>query len=109
MIKVIRFTTPTLLLEVDGDLSDMDVYVSLESKDYNADIPIDPEDISVDDAGKTTIHLDLTQEMTGTMPAGSLVKMQINWISSMGVREATSIKTMSITENLYGEVISFGG
>lgn len=104
---MIRYTTPTIILEVEKDLTDMEVYVSLKYASGNVQhIKIDPDLMHVCD-DETKIYLTFTQEMTGELTSGTTVRVQINWINAAGIREATDIKTFSVTENLYDEVITY--
>lgn len=104
---MIRYTTPTVILEVEKDLTDMEVYVSLKYASGNVQhIKVDQNLMHVCD-DETKIYLTFTQEMTGELMSGTTVKVQINWINSAGVREATDIRTFSVTENLYDEVIAY--
>lgn len=107
---MIRYTTPTLILEVEKDLTDVDVYVSLEQprgKQFDP-IKIPSSAKELNDEGNTLLYLTFTQEMTGSLKVGSQLKIQINWINSLGVREATDTRSISVTDNLLEEVISYG-
>lgn len=104
---MIRYTTPTIILEVEKDLTDMEVYVSLKYASGDVDHIQITKDMMHTCDGETKIYLVLTQEMTGGLKSGTSVKVQINWISQLGIREATDIKTVSVTENLLEEVIAY--
>lgn len=106
---MIRYTTPTLILEVPKDLTNVDVYVSLEQ---NGEL-LDPIKIGTDDKhfcdDVTKIYVHFDQNTTGKFKPGASLRMQINWIDSNGIREATDVRTVSVTDNLLEEVLSYAG
>lgn len=110
---MINYTTPTISLAVEGvDLSGMDVYVSLEQGQKELtktgdDLIIEP--IIGEGTPDTSIVFTLTQEESAAFDFGKSVSVQVNWLSSSGVRDATEIKTISVMRNLLAEVIEYGG
>ena len=109
---MINYTTPTISLTVEGvDLSGMDVYVSLEQGQKELtktgdDLIIEP--IIGAETTDTKITFTLTQEESATFNFGKSVSVQVNFINSSGVRDATEIKTIPVMRNLLDEVIAYG-
>lgn len=109
---MITYTTPTISLTVEGvDLSGLDVYVSLEqgSKEMvktGNDLIITTE--THEQVTDSNIVFTLTQEESASWNLGKSVMVQVNWISSDGVRDATEIKTIGVMRNLLDEVIQYG-
>ena len=109
---MINYTTPTITLTVEGvDISANDIYVSLEQGPL--ELTKTGNDIIVttdthDQVTDTIIKLTLTQEESAAFNFGKSVSVQVNYISSDGVRDATEIKTVSVMRNLLDEVISYG-
>ena len=109
---MINYTTPTISLTVEGvDLSGMDVYVSLEQgktelTKTGTDLIIEP--IVGEGTTDTSITLTLTQEESAAFDFGKSVSVQVNFIDSSGVRDATEIKTIPVMRNLLDEVIEYG-
>ena len=101
-----RYTTPTLPLEVDADLSGNEVYVTLSQNSVAITKQI--YDFTVDEDGVTSISVPLTQEDTGRFSAVAKVQVQVNFISEAGDRGATNIQFVSLFDNLLDEVISYG-
>ena len=110
---MINYTTPTIYLTVENvDLSGQkDVYVSLEQ--FGLELTKSGEDITVsttthDQITDTNISVPLTQEESAAFEFGKEVQVQVNWIDSQGVRDATEIKKIKVFRNLLDEVISYG-
>lgn len=110
---MINYTTPTISLTVEAiDLSDgYDVYVSLEQgkteltkTGANLIISTDTHDQVTD----TIIIFTLTQEESASFNLGKSVSVQVNYINSAGVRDATEMKTIPVMKNLLDEVIAYG-
>lgn len=101
-----RYTTPTLVLEVEKDLTDCDIYVSLVAPYYTPE-PIKATDITIED-GLTTIRVPFSQKETARLRDRASVKIQVNWINRDGIREATEVADVRTTENLLEEVITYG-
>ena len=109
---MINYTTPTISLTVEeADLSGQDVYVTLEQGNLKLtktgnDLIIDTE--TVQQITNTSITFSLTQEESAAFNFGKSVSIQVNWINSSGVRDATEIKTIPVMRNLLDEVIAYG-
>lgn len=97
-----RYTTPTLQLEIEGDLSNCDVFVTLSQNVTTVTKQI--YDFTVSD-NVTTINVHLTQQETGQFSAVAKVQIQVNWISASGDRAATNIAFVSLFDNLLSQVI----
>lgn len=105
---MINYTTPTISLTVeDIDLTGKDVYVTLEQGSHQLTKKGNELAISVEDTD-TNITLTLTQEESGMFDYSRNVAIQVNWISSNGVRSATDIKKIDVMRNLLDEVIEYG-
>lgn len=108
---MIRYTTPTISLSVDGaDLSEKEVYVSLEQGNTGllkkgSDLTISVE--TVEERPVTHIAFALSQEESAVFKCGSSIAVQVNWISSDGIRAATGIKAISVKQNLLDAVIDY--
>lgn len=109
---MINYTTPTIYLTVEEhDLSGMDVYVSLEQG--NIELTKSGDDITVtttthDQVTDTNISVPLTQQETAAFNFDGKVSVQVNFINSQGVRDATEIKKVSVFRNLLDKVIAYG-
>jgi hypothetical protein len=109
---MIRYTTPLLPLEVEGiDLtSDNDVYVTL-AQGENRKITKSGVEITIAYDAQTdisTIDFTLTQVETAAFELGKSVDMQVNFINSAGVRDATNIVTIPVMRNLLDKEIHYG-
>lgn len=109
---MINYTTPTISLTVEGvDLSGMDTYVSLEQGQKELtktgdDLIIEP--IVGTETTDTSITFTLTQEESAFYDFGKRVSVQVNWISSAGVRDATEVETIPVMRNLLDKVVEYG-
>ena len=110
---MIQYTTPTIPLVVEGiDLTQsLDVYVTLEQKGIELTkngsdliLTTDTHDQTTD----TNITFRLTQEETAAFNLHGMVQIQVNWIDSAGVRDATEIKSVPVMLNLLDRVIQYG-
>lgn len=105
---MIRVTTPTILIKVNGldSLEDMIAYVSFRTKKTNYTITKSTadEDGSVEVDG-TNIMVTLTQEETRHFAADSTLYVQINLYQD-GKRIASNIKELKVSDNIMNEVIS---
>lgn len=110
---MIRYTTPTISLSVEKtDLTGKDIYVSLEQGNIyltksGAELTVNVE--TVEQKPITHISFTLTQEESATFNENKSVSVQVNWISSDGVRAATGIKSIKVMRNLLNEVIEYDG
>lgn len=109
---MINYTTPTISLTVEEtDLTGNDVYVSLEQGKTELTKSGTDLIIDTDTHGQVTdtiITFTLTQEESATFNFGKSVSVQVNFINSSGVRDATEIKTIPVMRNLLDEVIAYG-
>ena len=110
---MIRYTTPTITLEVEGiDLTDNeDVYVSFEQGSRELTKSGNDLNISAETQGQTTIStivVVLTQEETASFVEARNVAVQVNYINASGVRDATGIVSVGVGRNLLDEVIEYG-
>lgn len=103
-------TTPLLELTVDQDISECAIFITL--KDVQNDniytyTNTDTEfvDMTVLD-DTTTIHLRLTQEDTLAMSVGQ-IDVQVRFINSEGIADATNVRRIVNLEALYTEEISY--
>ena len=95
-----RYTTPLERLTVKRvDLTDYDVYVTYRQGRVALTIS-DPE-VSLD-GGDTIIQTRLTQRQTAGFRGGT-VRVQVNWVDSLGNRDATVIKDVDVSEQLLEE------
>ena len=104
-----RYTTPTLPMTVPVDLTGAEIHVTIKQgarkiQKTGADI------VSVYDSesGKTELSVSLSQEETGAFLAEKKAYVQVNWIFPNGIRDATNIKQIDVSENLIAEVITYG-
>ena len=108
-----RFTTPTRTLTVEGqDLTGCDVVVSYRQRMGNSmiDNAVDIDDATVTyDGSDSTITVGLTQLQTAGFVAGKRCMVQVNWINSSGVRKATDVAYVPVSDNLYEEEMTYGG
>lgn len=106
--KMIKYTTPTISLIVEGvDITSHDIYVTLEQGNIElikkgSDLIVSTEDED------TNIVFTLTQEESARFDYNQRVSVQVNWITSAGVRAATEIKTIGVMKNLLDKVINYG-
>lgn len=105
---MIKYTTPTISLIVEGvDITAHDIYVTLEQGTTELIKTGSDLTVSTDD-GDTSIIFTLTQEESASFDYNNRAAVQVNWITSQGVRSATEIKSIGITKNLLDKVISYG-
>ena len=105
---MINYTTPTISLTVeDIDLTGKDVYVTLEQGCNQLTKTGTQLAISIEEAD-TVIDMTLTQEESAKFDYNKNAAVQVNWISSDGVRSATDIKKIDVMRNLLDEVIEYG-
>lgn len=98
---MIPYTTPTITLTVDADLTGMAVYVTLEQGETA--ITIDDATVTVDD-GTSTIEVTLSQTETAAFSRGSC-DVQVNWIDATGNRTATVVRSIPIGVQLLDSVL----
>lgn len=102
---MIKFTSPTLNLIVDADLTNADIYVSMVQGAYE----VVKTDVSPTvSEGRTRIPVTLTQEETARFKREKPIDIQVNWITPGGSRMATNIASTYALRNLLTEVIAYG-
>ena len=101
---MVQFTTPTIPMTVDADLTGNRVFVTFRQK--NVAVTKEVSDFTVE-GGVTTLYVPLTQEETGKFEATAVVSVQANWIDAGGVRGATAKEVIASLENLLDEAISY--
>lgn len=102
---MIRYTTPTITLTVNADLTGTDVYVNIAQG--RKEIVKKNPGMTVSE-GETTLTVPLTQEETAAFSDSSPVEIQVNFISGGGIRNATTIATVQTFRNLLDEVVEYG-
>lgn len=109
---MINYTTPTISLTVEGyDITAHDVYVSLEqgaTELVKTGAALTMTAVTVQQQTDTNITFMLTQEESAAFNYNRAVSVQVNWITSGGVRSATEIKVIPVMRNLLDEVIQYG-
>ena len=104
-MAITRFTTPPISLLVKGvDITAADVYVTIKQGTTEINLTDTALTLASSD-DDTQVTFALTQEQAGSLNASGYADIQVNWISG-GVRYATEIASVKVSENLYDEVIS---
>lgn len=108
---MIRYTTPTITLTVENAVLTGDIYVTLEQG--SLELTKTGTDLTVttnthDQVTDTIISFSLTQEESAAFKFNASCSVQVNWITSAGVRSATEIKSIGVMRNLLDEVIAYG-
>ena len=103
-----RGTTPTIVVTVDGDITQMDIYLTFkcgrrELTKTGADLDVSTE--SHDQATWTRIECKLTQDDTLDMQAGQKCEVQVRACSGEGTAIATTIGSVPIDRILKDGVI----
>ena len=90
-----RGTTPTITVEIDADLTNLNVHLALNA---GALIVKDDDDLTIEIAGgKTTIECTLTQEDTLAMTSGTNCEVQVRAYNSDGsMAMATTIGSIPV-------------
>lgn len=105
---MINYTTPTISLIVeDVDITAHDIYVTLV-QGTNELIKTGSDLIVSTDDGDTSIIFTLTQEESASFDYNNRAAVQVNWITSSGVRSATEIKSIGVMRNLLDKVVNYG-
>lgn len=87
----------------EGALSDtQDVVVSIVQGSVRLDLH--KADLDIDEE-KVTITCNLTQEQTGLFEGSRSANVQVNILYVGGERDASSIGSISLFSNLYGQVM----
>ena len=109
---MIKYTTPTISLIVEGvDITAHDIYVTLEqglTELVKTGADIIATAITEDQMTSTRITLTLTQTESALFDHNKSAAIQVNWITSTGVRCATEIKSIGVLRNLLDKVIGYG-
>lgn len=107
---MIQYTTPTVTLRVKNVVltSGDKVWLTLQPYDRSTKSlrgePTTIEDPATEaDGDDTVVSVTLTQEQTAALPVGS-IQAQVNWLTSAGVRGATTRATITVVGNLLDEV-----
>lgn len=108
---MIRATTPTVILTLPEtvDLTTADeIYVTFRQQRAAIPSPVYTTELTKTDVtldGTHTIYVYLSQAETLAFTPNKPIEVQVNWLKD-GVREATLISTLTISDNLIPEVIS---
>ena len=101
-----RYTTPTITITVRGEtFADSTIYVTLRQGSTlitktNDDI------IKTVDGENSTLYVLYSQEETGSLAKGT-AQIQIRWINSNGIADATRVKLVQIDPVLMEGVIFY--
>lgn len=110
-MAITRYTTPTISFEVDLDLTNAELWLSLEQGDADKQTTVELtkqiETFTVDD-GVTSFDFTLTQEESAMFDAPKGIKAQLNAVFPDGSRLATEILQLSSYRNLLEEVKHYG-
>lgn len=101
---MIKYTTPTLTLRIKNYIfpDNCQVFVTFKQNQQN----VTKENLTVTiDGQDTLIEVSLAQEDTKNFKVNTPVQVQVNWITSEGNRNATTIAQISALENLLDRVI----
>lgn len=104
---MIRYTTPTITLTIENFSfpEECDIYVTLEQGTNE----LTKSDAEITTSGNNSvIKVTLTQAESGSFKQCAPVYVQVNWIDSLGVRNATKIAQVTAFENLLDKVIQYG-
>lgn len=111
---MIRGTTPTITLTVDGfDLTDKSVEIYIREKGAGGEPLTYTEEDQAVDIRKTQkgseILLNLSQEDTLGMKAGKSYQVQVRWIGDDDKAEATEKETFTLGDIMKDSVIEYRG
>lgn len=102
---MIQYTTTSIAFTVsDIDLTDKHVWVTLSDSKHK--LTFENPQMSYSDPD-TNIVIQTRQEDSGRFPAGTHLKVQVNYMTSDGVRKATSKGVITVEENLLDKVLSY--
>lgn len=104
---MIRGTTPDYILEVNADLSDKTVYVTIRQASKKLTLTGDDLLIATDETG-STIAIRLTQEQTLGFVVGD-AEVQVKFIGSDGYTQATDVQTITVRRALLERVVEYNG
>lgn len=100
-----RYTTPTIPMIVEADLSNSNIYVSFSQERTKVTKKVSTFEIS---NNQTTFSVSLTQLETAKFVGNRPVEIQANWIFGNGNRGATETVKIKCFDNLLDEVINYG-
>lgn len=111
---MIRGTTPTITLTVDGyDLTDKSVEIYIREKGSESEPLTYTEEDQAVDIRKTEdgseILLTMTQEDTLGLKAGKSYQVQVRWIGEDGKAAATEKETFTLGDIMKNSVIEYRG
>ena len=98
------YTTPTIELDVPALIADKRIYVSFKFEDGELTFVV-PDITVTESQGHTLIDVPLSQEQTAMFKLGETVSVEVNWYDD-GVRGATDIAYIKVTDNLLKEIIT---
>ena len=99
---MIRYTTPTITLTVEGvDLTTSTVLVTFQQRSNRLTVEGPSMALQGED---TVISIPLSQLQTGGFSEGS-VEVQVNWLDGYGHRDATTVAAIQVECNLLAEVV----
>lgn len=104
---MIRGTTPDYILEVNADLSDKTVYVTIRQGGKKLTLTGDELLIATDETG-STIAIRLTQEQTLGFVVGA-AEAQVKFIGADGTTQATNIIPITVRRALLERVVEYDG
>ena len=105
MVELIRGTTPDYILNVNADLSDKTVFVTISQLRTRLTLTGDDLSISVS-GGASTIAIRLTQQQTLGLAVGR-AEIQVKFIGSDGTTQATDIKPITVDRALLERVVEY--
>lgn len=102
-----RGTTPTIIINVKGEaFEDSTIYVTIEQSPLQ--ITKTGDDVIVEPTSEgCRLLISLTQEETLKFVKG-YAKLQIRWINTSGIAQASPIKTINVDPILLKGVITYG-
>lgn len=107
-----RYTTPTLTLYVaDVDITAYDVYVTFKQGTNILTKTGDDLTLAYDsDSAQTSVAVTLTQAETALFDSSKAKDclVQVNWVTSSGVRSATRVKAINVDPNLLTQEVEYG-
>lgn len=104
-MAITRYTTPPIGLLVKGfDITQKDVYVTVEQGDVEITLTGAQLTMIATEAGDTQITFALSQEEAGSLNIKAPAELQVNWMDD-GTRKATQIAKVRVFDNLLDEVI----
>lgn len=101
-----RYTTPTIALLVeDRELFGTQMYVTIKQGSRTITVPYDEMTQEQTDTG-VMLTVDLTQLQTAGFDPGR-AQIQVNWLDADGLRGATEIAFITITDNLLTQTMAW--